>query len=72
MPSNGITNGVSNRQFKAGVWCPLVTPFKSGSEELDTDALSAQVIRLAAANVGIVLLGELLAANSTSFADNDL
>jgi len=54
---NGNTNGIHKREFAQGVWCPLVTPFKEGSEDLDTDALAAQVLRLAKANVGIVLLG---------------
>ncbi|KAJ7130827.1 putative dihydrodipicolinate synthase [Mycena crocata] len=45
------------RPFTDGVYCPLVTPFKANTEEVDFDALKAQVVRLAAARMGIVVLG---------------
>ncbi|KAF7305980.1 Dihydrodipicolinate synthase [Mycena chlorophos] len=47
---------VSSRPFNAGVWCPLITPF-TPDEEIDYPALKAQVLRLAKARMGIVLLG---------------
>lgn len=43
---------VSDRSY-----CPLITPFKAGSEDVDFEAIQAQVARLAAADMGIVLLG---------------
>ncbi|KAJ7772738.1 dihydrodipicolinate synthase [Mycena maculata] len=45
------------RPFTNGVYCPLVTPFKAETEAVDFDALEAQVVRLANARMGIVLLG---------------
>ncbi|KAJ6625815.1 dihydrodipicolinate synthase [Mycena sp. CBHHK59/15] len=45
------------RPFTDGVYCPLVTPFKEGTEAVDFDALQAQVVRLANARMGIVVLG---------------
>jgi len=45
------------RPFHDGVYCPLVTPFKVDTEEIDYQALQKQVVRLATANMGIVLLG---------------
>lgn len=39
-----------------GVSVPLTTAFKA-DESIDTDAIAAQVVRLAQAGVGIVLLG---------------
>lgn len=39
-----------------GISVPLTTPFKA-DETVDTEALAAQVVRLAKAGVGIVLLG---------------
>ncbi|KAJ7217707.1 putative dihydrodipicolinate synthase [Mycena pura] len=45
-----------SRSFTSGVYCPLITPFKP-DEEIDFDALQAQVVRLASARMGIVLLG---------------
>lgn len=38
-------------------YCPLVTPFKADTEEVDHEALKRQVVRLAGARMGIVLLG---------------
>jgi dihydrodipicolinate synthase/N-acetylneuraminate lyase len=46
-----------SRPFPEGVYCPLITPFKAQTEEVDYDALKTQVVRLAKANCGIVLLG---------------
>ncbi|KAJ7451730.1 putative dihydrodipicolinate synthase [Mycena galericulata] len=45
------------RPFTNGVYCPLVTPFKAETEAIDFDALRAQVVRLASARMGVVLLG---------------
>ncbi|KAJ7072013.1 dihydrodipicolinate synthase [Mycena amicta] len=45
-----------SRPFTAGVWCPVTTAFTQ-DEEVDYDALKAQVVRLAKARMGIVLLG---------------
>ncbi|KAJ6594263.1 dihydrodipicolinate synthetase family protein [Mycena capillaripes] len=45
------------RPFTDGVYCPLVTPFKPDSEAIDFDALQTQVVRLANARMGIVVLG---------------
>lgn len=59
MSTNGSsTNGTSvSRPFTDGVYCPLITPFTPGSEELDVPALQKQVVRLAKAGMGLVLLG---------------
>lgn len=38
-------------------YCPLTTPFLAGSEELDLPAWNTQVLRLAQAGMGLVLLG---------------
>lgn len=46
-----------SRPFTDGVYCPLITPFKPETEAVDFDALQAQVVRLASARMGIVLLG---------------
>ncbi|KAF7357685.1 putative dihydrodipicolinate synthase [Mycena venus] len=46
-----------SRPFTDGVYCPLVTPFKPSTEEIDFDALQTQVVRLASARMGIVVLG---------------
>ncbi|KAJ6498947.1 dihydrodipicolinate synthase [Mycena sanguinolenta] len=46
-----------SRPFTDGVYCPLITPFKPDTEEVDYDALRAQVVRLASARMGIVVLG---------------
>ncbi|TFL04977.1 putative dihydrodipicolinate synthase [Pterulicium gracile] len=48
---------MSPRPFPNGVYCPLTTPFKAQTEEVDYDALKTQVVRLAKARCGIVLLG---------------
>ncbi|KAJ7187890.1 putative dihydrodipicolinate synthase [Mycena filopes] len=45
------------RPFTEGVYCPLITPFKPVTEEIDFDALKTQVVRLANARMGIVVLG---------------
>ncbi|KAJ7141440.1 putative dihydrodipicolinate synthase [Mycena epipterygia] len=45
------------RPFTDGVYCPLVTPFTPETEAIDFDALQAQVVRLASARMGIVVLG---------------
>lgn len=54
-----ITNGHGHpsRPFKNGVYCPLITPFKPDTEEVDYEAIQRQVVRLAKADMGIVLLG---------------
>jgi len=44
------------REFKAGVYAPLPTPFKE-DEQVDYPALSRLVVRLAKTGMGIVLLG---------------
>ncbi|KAK7000702.1 putative dihydrodipicolinate synthase [Favolaschia claudopus] len=46
-----------SRPFTDGAYCPLVTPFKPDTEEVDYDALRSQVVRLANARMGIVVLG---------------
>ncbi|KAK9895133.1 aldolase [Cystobasidium minutum MCA 4210] len=50
------SNGSSLRPFPKGVYTPLTTPFTQ-DEEVDYNALVKQVIRLAKAKMGIVLLG---------------
>jgi dihydrodipicolinate synthase/N-acetylneuraminate lyase len=45
------------RPFSNGAYCPLITPFKSDDESIDHDALARQVVRLAKAGMGIVVLG---------------
>lgn len=44
------------RPFNNGVYCPLVTPMHE-DEEVNYDALQKQVVRLAKAGMGLVLLG---------------
>ncbi|KAK7202375.1 dihydrodipicolinate synthase [Myxozyma melibiosi] len=48
---------MTGRTFSSGVYCPLVTPFKEGSYDVDFEAYKAQVLRLAAAGMGLVLHG---------------
>jgi dihydrodipicolinate synthase/N-acetylneuraminate lyase len=45
------------RPFTDGVYCPLITPFNPATEAIDFDALQTQVVRLANAHMGIVVLG---------------
>ncbi|KAF7321887.1 Dihydrodipicolinate synthase [Mycena kentingensis (nom. inval.)] len=56
MSSTSMSPSTLKRPFTAGVWCPLITPF-TADEEVDFAALKAQVVRLAKARMGIVLLG---------------
>lgn len=62
MPSTNASNGQSgsrtlpSRPFHNGVYCPLITPF-TADEQIDIPALQKQVIRMASAGMGIVLLG---------------
>ncbi|KAK9321848.1 hypothetical protein V1517DRAFT_325317 [Lipomyces orientalis] len=51
-----LSNGVK-RTFRPGVYCPLITPFKAESEDVDYDAFRQQVLRLASAGMGLVLHG---------------
>lgn len=44
------------RPFHNGIYTPLVTPF-TADEEVDLNAVTKQVLRLASAGSGIVLLG---------------
>lgn len=44
------------RPFPNGVYCPLITPF-TADEEIDFVAWETQVVRLAKAGMGLVLLG---------------
>jgi len=46
----------SEKAFVGGVYCPLITPF-TAVEEVDFPALKRLVLKLAKANMGIVLLG---------------
>lgn len=46
----------TSKLWANGVSVPLTTPFRA-DESIDTAALAAQVVRLAQAGVGIVLLG---------------
>jgi len=50
-----MTN-TSTKLWADGVSVPLTTPFRA-DETIDTAALATQVVRLAKAGVGIVLLG---------------
>jgi hypothetical protein len=58
-PPNG-TNGHStpspSRPFNDGVYTPLITAMTE-DEEVDLEAVKKQVVRLADAGMGIVLLG---------------
>lgn len=54
-----------------GVSVPLTTPFKA-DDSVDTDALATQVVRLAKAGVGIVLLGTNGEASHLSPAERKL
>lgn len=48
----------TRRPFPAsGVHCPLITPFDPSTGAVAIDALKKQVVRLADAGMGIVLLG---------------
>jgi len=49
-------NGTSSRKWANGPSVPLTTPFRE-DESIDHDALAKQVVRLAKAGEGIVLLG---------------
>ncbi|KAF7315773.1 Dihydrodipicolinate synthase [Mycena indigotica] len=53
---NDMAPATLSRPFTAGAWCPVTTPF-TPDEEVDYSALKAQVVRLAKARMGIVLLG---------------
>lgn len=46
----------ASKLWKNGPAVPLTTPFKA-DESVDYEALAKQVVRLAKADVGIVLLG---------------
>ncbi|KAK9454594.1 hypothetical protein V1511DRAFT_401397 [Dipodascopsis uninucleata] len=49
---------MTGRTFKQGVYCPLVTPFLDNeSNDIDFDAFKKQVLRLAAARMGLVIHG---------------
>lgn len=50
------TNGTSSRKWANGPSVPLTTPFRE-DESVDYEALAKQVVRLAKAGEGIVLLG---------------
>ncbi|KAJ9125496.1 hypothetical protein QFC22_000457 [Naganishia vaughanmartiniae] len=54
--TNGQTNGTTSRKFENGVYTPLTTPMTE-DEEIDIASLKKQVVRLANAGMGIVLLG---------------
>jgi hypothetical protein len=54
--TNGNTNGTHSRKFENGVYTPLTTPM-TDDEQVDLAALKKQVVRLADAGMGIVLLG---------------
>ncbi|ORY35772.1 dihydrodipicolinate synthase [Naematelia encephala] len=57
--TNGTTNGSAapHRLWANGPSVPLTTPFVAGGEEVDHEALAKQVVRIAKAGLGIVLLG---------------
>lgn len=54
--TNGTTNGAPTRKFENGVYTPLITPM-TDDEQVDLAALRKQVVRLADAGMGLVLLG---------------
>lgn len=56
---NGNGNGAIAvaRPFLNGVYCPLITPFEEDTGKVNLGALKKQVVRLADAGMGIVLLG---------------
>lgn len=54
--TNGSTNNASTRKFENGVYTPLITPM-TDDEQVDIAALRKQVVRLADAGMGLVLLG---------------
>ncbi|KAJ9109751.1 hypothetical protein QFC19_001981 [Naganishia cerealis] len=54
--TNGNSNGTPSRKFENGVYTPLTTPMTE-DEQVDIAALRKQVVRLANAGMGIVLLG---------------
>ena len=51
-----VANGTSSRKWANGPSVPLTTPFRD-DESVDHEALAKQVVRLAKAGEGIVLLG---------------
>jgi dihydrodipicolinate synthase/N-acetylneuraminate lyase len=51
-----VANGTSSRKWANGPSVPLTTPFRD-DESIDHEALAKQVVRLAKAGEGIVLLG---------------
>ncbi|KAK4058406.1 hypothetical protein OIO90_000564 [Microbotryomycetes sp. JL221] len=55
-----------SRPFTNGVYCPIATPFVDGTEELDIKAWSTQVLRLAKAGMGLVIMGTNGEANHLS------
>jgi hypothetical protein len=54
--ANGNGHAAPKRPFRNGAYCPMITPFKA-DESVDHDALASQVVRLAKAGMGIVVLG---------------
>ncbi|KAK9472031.1 uncharacterized protein V1510DRAFT_418443 [Dipodascopsis tothii] len=48
---------MTKRTIQPGVHCPLVTPFKADSGDIDYDAFKRQILRLTRARVGLVLQG---------------
>ncbi|KAK9386668.1 hypothetical protein V1515DRAFT_627806 [Lipomyces mesembrius] len=51
-----LSNGMK-RTFQPGVYCPLITPFKKDSGDVDYDAFRSQVLRLARVGMGLVIHG---------------
>ncbi|KAK9495386.1 hypothetical protein V1508DRAFT_186445 [Lipomyces doorenjongii] len=51
-----LSNGIK-RTFRPGVYCPLITPFKKDSGDVDFDAFRSQVLRLASVGMGLVIHG---------------
>jgi hypothetical protein len=53
---NGHSTSTPSRPFNDGVYTPLITAMTE-DEEVDLEAVKKQVVRLADAGMGIVLLG---------------
>jgi hypothetical protein len=64
--THGTSNGPPTRKFENGVYTPLITPM-TDDEQVDLDALRKQVVRLAEAGMGLVLLGTNGEGEFTSF-----
>jgi len=57
--TNGINGASHARPLKAGIYAPVPTFFKPGTEDLDLDPFSSHILRLAQANVLPLIAGSM-------------